>query len=431
MHGFQILMKTNAMVPTTVLCLAAGVMSVYSADWSGYRGSNNDGVSTEKFNWPAGGPKVVWKAPTKTGFSCFAINGGKVFTQMIRDVDGTPREICLALDAQTGKELWFADVAAGKFDGSGNAGTPDNKGGDGPRSTPTVSDGKVYVFTPDLVLHCLDAANGKQIWRKSLLQDHAGRNIGWNSAASAVVDGDLVFVAGGGAGQSLLGINKNTGEVVWKAHDEKITHATPVVATILGTKQVIFFLQSGLLAVSAKDGKALWRFPFRYNVSTAISPIVSGDIVYCSAGYGVGGGACRITKSGEEFSATELYKVQGDKQIANHWSTPFAKDGYLYGMFSFKDYGKGPMKCVDIATGQVKWTQPGFGAGNAILVGDKIVALSDDGQVVIVEPTPTAYKEIGRFKAIEGKCWTTPAFSDGRIYVRSVTEGACLDVSGK
>jgi outer membrane protein assembly factor BamB len=359
------------------------------------------------------------------------VSDGKAYTQVNREINGGPREIVLALDSNTGKELWIADVGSGKYDGGGDDGAADNKGGNGPRSTPTISDGKVYVFGQFLVVFCLDAQTGKLIWNRDLMKEHAGRTIGWKNAASAVVDGDLVFVAGGGPGESLLALNKNTGEVVWKAHDEMITHATPVAATILGERQVIFFLQKGLVSVAPKDGKILWRFPFRYNVSTAASPVVCGDIVYCSAGYGVGGGACKITKEGNEFKATELYKITGDRLIANHWSTPVYKDGHLYGMFSFKKYGVGPLKCVEVATGAVKWEKPGFGAGNVILAGDKVLALADTGELVVVEATPEAYKEIARTKAVAGKCWSTPALSNGRLYVRSTTEGAAFDVSGK
>ena len=98
-------------------------------------------------------------------------------------------------------------------------------------------------------------------------------------------------------------------------------------------------------------------------------------------------------------------------------------------MFSFKEFGKGPLKCVELATGKIKWEQPGFGAGNVILVKDKLAALTDDGRVVIVEATPKAYKELAQAKVIEGKCWSTPAWSDGRLYVRSTKEGACLDLA--
>lgn len=404
-----------------------------AADWPQYHGPNLNGISSEtiKTPWPATGPKVVWKVPTKDGFSSFAIAGGKVFTQVVRDIENAPWEICVALDAATGKELWFTQLAAGRYDGAGNDGAKDNRGGDGPRSTPAVSNGMVYVFTPDLVLHGLDAKTGKKVWAKDLTKEFSARNIGWNNAASPVVDGNLVFVAGGGAGQSLLAFNKKTGEVAWKTLNEEITHSTPTVTTILGQRQVIFFVKSGLVSLATTDGKELWRFPFKFSTSSAISPVVSGDIVYCSAGYGVGGGACRIVKEGGQFVAKELWKTPGNNDVANHWSTPVCKDGYLYGMFSFKKYGSGPMKCVEIATGKIRWDQPGFGAGNVMLVGDKVLALADDGQVVIVATEPATYKELARFKAVDGKCWSTPAFSNGRIYVRSTTEGACLDVSGK
>ncbi len=425
-------MNRSCIVSIVAGVLLAQTSFVQSADWPQYRGPNQDGISTEKvnLNWPASGPKVVWKVPTQNGFSSFAVSGGKVFTQVNRDLNGASREIVVAMDAATGKELWFVDLAVAKYVGGGESGTSDNKGGDGPRSTPTVNAGKVYVLTQFLVLLCLDAETGKTLWTKDLIKEHAGRNIDWKSAASPVVDGDLVFVGGGGPGESLLAFNKNTGEVVWKAHDELITHATPVVATIHGVRQVIFFLQKGLVSVAAQDGKELWRFPFKFSTSTAISPVVAGDIVYCSAGYGVGSGACKITKSGDTFTATELWKIRGDQPVANHWSTPVVKDGYLYGMFSFKKFGTGPLKCVELATGQVKWEKPGFGPGNVLLVGDKILALADDGQLVVVEAAPGAYKELARAKVLAGKCWSTPALSNGRIYVRSTKEGACLDVSG-
>lgn len=407
--------------------------TLQAADWPQYRGPDQTGSSAEQLTlrWPGDGPKVLWKTETNRGFSSFAISGGKALTEVIREIDGKPREVCVALDAKTGKELWATDVGIGTYDRGGDTGAPDNSGGDGPRSTPTLNDGRVYVATQDLVLHCLDAETGHEVWTKDLIKDHAGRNIQWKSAASPVIDGDLVFIGGGGPGQSLLALQKKTGEVAWKSQDETITHATPVVATILGQRQVIFFLKSGLVSVAAQDGKALWKFPFDYRVSTAASPVVCGDIVYCSAGYDVGGGACRIKKVGDEFQAEELYKIPGNRDIPNHWSTPCYKDGYLYGMFSFKKFANGPLKCVEVATGKIIWEQAGFGAGNVIRVNDQIVALTDFGEVVIVEATPTAYKELARAKAITGKCWSTPALSDGRLYVRSTKEGACLDVAGQ
>src|SRR5437870_1070498 len=341
-------------VPALIGVLTVSAWSLRAGDWTQYRGPNGDGIcrETPNLNWPVSGPKVLWRLPVKNGFSSFTIADGKAFTVMTRDLEGAPREVCVALDALTGKELWFAPVGVAVYDGGGDSGTPDNKGGDGPRSTPTVNDGKVYVFNQLLVLFCLDAQTGKVLWTKDLIKEHTGRNIPWKSAASPVVDRNLLFIAGGGPGESLLALNKDTGAVVWKAQDEMITHATPVVRTILGVQQVIFFVRSGLVSVAEKDGVLLWRFPFRFSTSTAASPVVDGDIVYCSAAYGIGGGACRISKNGTGLTATELYRV-ADNKLANHWSTPVVKAGFLYGIYSHKQYGTAPLKCVEMATGQI------------------------------------------------------------------------------
>lgn len=417
----------------TVLALAAlfSAAAIFAADWPGYRGPAGDGKSTEKMSaWSAGGPKALWKVETPNGFSSFAIKDGRAFTLVMRDVDGVNREVLLALDVETGKELWAAVFSPAKYEGGGDSGTRDNSGGDGPRSTPCADGNRVYALTSDLILGCFEASSGKQLWKRDIIKENKGRNISWRNAASPLIDGDLVFVAGGGEGQALLGINKTTGAVVWKGENDKMTHASPVPATILGVHQIIFFTQKGLVAVQPTDGKVLWRHPYRFNVSTAASPVVAGDIVYCSAGYGVGSTAIQLSKQGDTFAAKELWRVTGDK-IANHWSTPVEKDGYLYGMFQFKEYGTGPLKCIELRTGKEKWSQAGFGPGNVILVGGELVALGDAGQVVRVEPTPAGYKEKARFQAVSGKCWSSPAFADGKLFVRSTKEGAAFDLSNK
>ena len=161
----------------SVLGLSLVLQSTLSpaADWPMYRGPNQDGISAEQVGvpWSGDGPKVVWRHPTNTGFSSFAVSGGKALTQVVREIDGQRREICLALDAATGRELWFADIAKGEgYSGGGE--------GDGPRSTPTISDGKVYLLTPDLVARCVAAETGRLVWKRDLMKQNHGRNIGWN-----------------------------------------------------------------------------------------------------------------------------------------------------------------------------------------------------------------------------------------------------------
>jgi outer membrane protein assembly factor BamB len=423
--------RMNGMITLGLLTL--GVLcgfATHAADWPQYRGLNHDGKSSESIEpWGRQGPQVAWKVPTPTGFSSFSVSQGRAFTLVQRDLGGASREVCLALDARTGQRLWEQPVGVAKYDGGGDSGTSNNKGGDGPRSTPSVDGEAVYVLSAQLYLACLDAATGEERWSRDIIREFEGRNINWQSAASPLIDGDLIFVAGGGPDQSLLAFNKTTGEVVWKTGDERMTHATPTVATIHGVRQVIFFMQSGLVAVEAASGKPLWRYAFPYRVSTAASPVVGDDIVYCSAGYSVGAAAVRITRSGEKLAATELWRLRGDRPVANHWSTPVYHEGHLYGMFSFKNYGDGPVKCVELKTGKVKWEQKGFGPGNVILAGNRLLALGDAGQLVLIEAAPDGYRELARADILKGKCWSTPVLSDGRVYARSTIEGVCLEVA--
>ena len=402
-----------------------------AADWSQYRGAETGGVSPETIqtDWQGSAPKCLWRVPTPAGLSSFVAGEGKVFTVVARNTESGPAEVCLALDAATGKELWATPTGIAKYQGGADSGTPDNKGGDGPRSTPAISGGRVFVYSSTLVLQCLDAASGKVLWNKDVIASFGGKNIGWESAMSPVVDGSLVYVAGGGAGQSMLAFKQATGELAWKSGDGGITHATPVVATIQGVRQVIYLLQTGLVSVEAASGRPLWNFPFPYRTCTGCSPVVAGDVVFCTAGYEIGGAACQVVRNGDGFEAKQLWRVTGNKDVASLWSTPVQKDGFLYGMISFKQFGSGPLKCVDLKTGAVRWEKPGFGAGQVILAGKYLLALADDGQLVVVEAVPEAYKEVARFKAVAGKCWSTPALSNGHLFVRSTKEGACFDLT--
>lgn len=402
-----------------------------AADWNQYRGPETDGMTPEQIrtDWQAKAPACVWRVPTVDGFSSFVNGEGKVFTVLTRSNETGLAEVCVALDGATGKELWATPTGIAKYRGGADSGTPDNKGGDGARSTPAVSGGRVFVYSSTLVLHCLDAASGKGLWKQDIVASFGGQNIGWESAISPIVEGGLVYVAGGGAGQSMLAFKQATGELAWKSGEGAITHATPTLATIHGVRQVIYFLQPGLASVEAASGRQLWKFAFPYRTSTACSPVVVGDVVFCTAGYELGGAACQIVRNGGEFEAKGLWRTPGNKDVADLWSTPVVKDGCLYGMMSFKRFGSGPLKCVELKTGAVNWEQPGFGAGQVILAGKHLLALADDGQLVVVEPVPDAYKEITRFKALAGKCWSTPALSNGRVYVRSTKEGACFEVA--
>lgn len=405
---------------------------VSSADWTQYRGPQGNGKSTETIgtiNWARSTPKPIWKIDTPLGFSSFSIADGRGFTLVARSNNAREKvETCIAIDMQTGHELWSVPFGISDYghDG-GNAGARNNQGGDGPRSTPCCDGERVYVYDSYMLLSCLNAKSGEIIWQVDVPKEYEGRNIKWMNASSPVLDGNNVYVGGGGPNKTFLAFNKTSGQLVWKSGDETITHATPSLASIHGDRQLIFFAKSGLVSVAADSGQEYWRAEFPFSVSTAASPIVNGNYAYCSAGYGVGAGLFKILSGEDGYSADEVWFKPN--KLMNHWSTPLVHDGHLYGIFEFKKYGSAPLNCVDLKSGKIKWSKRGFGPGNCILVGDKLVVLSDDGHVVIVEASPNAYRELARVKAIEGKCWSTPAFSNGKLVVRSTIEAACFDLT--
>lgn len=403
-----------------------GASSALAATWNQYRGPQHDGSTAEPLPSKVSLSDPSWRIPLNTGFSSFVSDGASVYTVVRREVEGSDFEALLALDASTGKERWAQTLTFLRYghDG-GNSGARGNDGGDGPRSTPAVLDGRVFVIDSDLRVYAFGADSGKSLWKHDLMREFGGRNIKWKNAASPLLDGGRLYVAGGGAGQSFLAFDQKNGELVWKTGDALMTHATPVAATLHGQRQILFFNQKGVTSVAAADGKTLWHHDFPFRISSAASPVIYEDIVYCSAGYGVGAAAFRVTKSGEGYATEELWRERGN-DLANHWSTPVCKDGYLYGLYGFKEYGNAPLACVDIRTGEMKWKEAGFGPGHLTLVGDQLLVLGDAGQLAVVAAIPKGYQELAKETLLKGKCWTTPVYSGGKIFARSASEGLCL-----
>lgn len=411
--------------------LFVAVSSAHASDWPQYRGPNHDGVSTDpiRSNWSAEPPRQIWKVPLGRALSSFSVGGGKVFTQVRRKNGSDDQEFCVALDSEMGKELWAVPLGIADYP---NGGVGDD---DGPRSTPSLDGDRVFVLTTYLRLSCLDAATGQIVWDKNLITEFGAVVIPWQNAASPLIEGDLVLVnSNGRPGQHLLAFRKQDGSVVWKGQNDGMTQSSPVAASIGGVRQAIFFAQSGLVSVAPDTGTVLWRYPLRYNgTSVAASPVVAGDMVYCSRGYPAstttaqaGAVVVKVASSGGAFTAGQVWtKVN---QLMNHWSTPVELNGFLYGMFG---HGLLSFKCVDLSTGAEKWSVDGLGYGGVLVADGKILASSEDGLLILVDPNPNAYTEVTRYRALNGKTWNVPAMSNGRIYFRSTTEGVCLDVAGK
>jgi outer membrane protein assembly factor BamB len=391
-----------------ILGLIADVaLGAGGVDWYRWRGPDLNGISKEtgwQAQWPAAGPKVLWKASVGTGFASFSVSGGLVYT--MGNANNTDTTFCL--DARTGKEVWHHSYAC-PLD-------PKNFEG-GPCATPTVADGRVYTFSRKGDVFCLDAAKGDVIWSKNLNQDPGLEIPVWGCSSSALIEGDLVVLNMGSAGVAL---DKKSGKVVWASAKSAGAYATAVPLKIGGDLCLAIFSRQSLVAVKAASGQELWSYPWKteYDVNSA-DPIVAGDQIFISSGYNHGGALLKL-------GGPTPVKVWENKNMRNHFNSCVLWKGHLYGP---DDSG---LRCLAFDTGALKWTYREFGKGSLMIADGKLVALSEKGELIIAEPTPAEFKPISRAKILTGKCWTTPVLSNGQIYCRNaVGNVVCVDVSGK
>ncbi len=398
---------TLARCLSSLSLLTLAVIQTPAADWPQWRGPEVNGISKEtgwKAEWPAEGPKQLWKTKVGTGFSSFAIANGRVYT--MGNADDTDTVFCL--DAATGKEVWKHSYPQ-KLEAKNYEG--------GPNATPTVDGDRVYTCSKNAEIFCLDAAKGTVVWSKKLAEELGTKKPTWAYASSVLVEGDLLLVNVGSAGTAL---NKKDGKVVWTSGKEVANYSTPVPFNADGKRAIALFTKDHLAALLVADGQELWRYPWKtdYDINAA-DPIVSGNEVFISSGYNHGAALLRITGNKPE-------KVWENRNMRNHFNSCVLWQDHLYGV------DEKELRCIVWKTGEVKWGDPKFGKGSLIIADGKIIGLGEKGELLIAEAKPEAYKPLARAQVLGGKCWTAPALANGRIYCRNAAgDVVCLDVSGK
>ena len=393
------------------VCLLAG--TALAADWPQLRGPNRDGISRETGllkGWPAGGPKVLWKAPAGEGFSHITVSKGRLFTLY---GEGS-NDVAVAYDAATGKPAWKTPLGSKFINDQGN----------GPRSTPTVDGDMVYTLTATGRLAALKAADGKKVWERDLRGELGAEPPQWGISTSPLVEGNLLLVdVGGSGGKSLVAFDKKTGKTVWTSQNEQAGYSAPIAITVGGVRQVIFFTGRAVLSVSPKDGKLFWRVPWRtdYDVNAATPIFVAPDKLYISSGYGTGAALFKIKVAGGKVSADEIWQ---SRKMKNQFSSSVLHNGHIYG------FDNSVLKAISVATGEEVWKESGFGHGSLILADGHLVVLSERGKLLLVEATPAGYREKGSTQILSGKCWTAPTLANGRLYLRNEEELLALNWTG-
>jgi outer membrane protein assembly factor BamB len=381
-----------------------------------FRGRKRDGVvigpSLER-DWRTRPPKLLWRQPVGGGYSGFAVAGNVAVTLEQRGEE----EVVVCYDAATGRERWRYAYPA-HFS--------ERLGGEGPRATPTISHGDIFSLGATGVLVCLNGNTGALKWSVNILEGNA--NIIWGMAGSPLVYDRVVVVNPGVQAKSLsdkalAAYDRSTGKPVWRAGNRRAGYSSPMLATIADKHQILLFDGQGLGGFDAQTGKELWQFKWdeTLNGINVAEPIVLNDRVFISSGYGIGCALLQLSRSGDQWSAKEIWK---NKAMRCRFSNPVVYKGNIYGL------DEGLLVCLDPKTGQRKWREGRYGHGQLLLSGDLLVILSETGQLALVEAKPGAYREVASFPAIGGKTWNYLALMDGKAFVRNHLEMACYDLTG-
>ncbi len=406
---------------------AVGAVEVKEGDWAEFRGPKRDGVvrgatlDADAF----ANSKPMWNAPVGPGWGSFAVAGDRLYTiEQVGD-----REAVVCLDAATGKQVGERYTYPAKFD--------DAQAGVGPRSTPTVSGGKVYAMGATGHLCCLTAADLTPVWTADLVADAGGVRPMWGFASSPLVVHGLVIVYTGGLNdKGVTAFDAADGKVKWQAGEGTHGYSSAQLVTFAGIEQVLMASNYGVESFDPKSGTVLWKheWPMSMGNRTCQVPILGdGELLLCSGVGILGSKRLKVTKTAYAWDVKVVWE---SKKLS-----PYFNDGVVYQTHYYGFSGK-VFHCLDLATGKEKWSATPaakYGNGQVLLFADQGLllvteaknSLTDTGRVFLLKATPDDHEELASFPGIQGKTWNHAAFAHGRLYLRNGQEAACYELPAK
>ncbi len=294
--------------------------------------------------------------------------------------------------------------------------------GSGPRSTPTVDEGLVYALGPTGIFHCLRADTGEKVWRHDLGIEFSAPIPKYGLACSPLVEGNLVIVTPGGQhGSAVAAFDKHSGALLWKALDDPIGYSSPIATTAAGVRQVLVLTNQALVSLRPEDGRVYWRHPWEaaggFNIAT---PIVFGDYVFLSSGYGKGCALLEISAAGGGLRAAVVYE---HNRMRNHFASSVRLGDHVYG------FDNASLACLNVRTGKVCWRQTsrrGHKKGSLTAADGRLIVLGEQGRLSLVDATPDGFRERSGYQVSANKCWTVPVVAGGRLFVRDEGQLVCL-----
>jgi outer membrane protein assembly factor BamB len=423
------------LVPTFMLASLVAALPISADDWPQWRGLQRDGKSAETGllgQWPEAGPPLAWRATgIGAGYSTVSVADGRVFT--MGDLgDG---QYVFALKQDGGALLWKTRVGPIHEDKRG-----------GPRATPTVDGELVYALTTEGSVVCLKTPTGEEVWRRSLPDDFGGYlmkamgSYDWRFSESPLVDGNRVVVTPGHIEALMVALNKTTGEEIWRTQGRRLgprgadgaAYSSIVISEAGGTRQYVQLVGRGLIGVEADTGRLLWGYNrVASDIANIATPIIRGDFVFASAGYGTGAGLVKVSRGEDgKYAAEEVYFLEADT-MQNHHGGVILHEGALY---TGTGHNKGFPIAVDFETGKVEWG-PVRNAGSssaAVSYADgRLYLRYQDGLMILIEADAEEYRERGSFLIpdVVKESWANPVISDGKLLLREQDALYCYDVA--
>ena len=396
-----------------VVTSTASAQEVAKTDWPQILGGNRNGVSAEgmELDWKKE-PSPVWQVDVGEGFSGPVISGDHLIL-FHRPRGPSATMVVQKFDLSKGKSIWKAKIRSqyeGKMDGDG-----------GPKATPVIQDGFVYCHGPDGELACVDFETGKTKWEINARRKFKAPSGYFGCGSSpVVVDGKVLLNVGGKDGAAVVAFDASSGEVLWKAVDDTASYSSPIVVEHDGKKLAVFLTRTKFVGLDVSTGEVQFSNEFGVRGPTAVAavPVAFGSKIFANAAYNVGATVVDLANIPERGGSIEP-DWSSENAFASHYGTPVFREGHFYGTSGREDMRNGSFRCIDAATGDIKWDQPSFPVGHTLLIGDQLLILDHKGKLTLAKANADKFNVLKTATIFRGATRAIPAFSNGRLFFRS------------
>ncbi|MCD0460105.1 outer membrane protein assembly factor BamB family protein [Roseiconus lacunae] len=366
--------------------------------------------------------EVVWDHGIGQGWSSFSVSGGFAVTLEQRD----DQECLSCYRIADGGLEWMTQ----------HEGLHHNTlGGTGPRSTPTIDQGKVYATTATGHLWCVTLEEGNVVWSHDLLSIAGWNQVEfeaaapWGYAPSPLIVDNLCIVPLGGPRESsdafsLIAFDRENGDIRWKGGDDQLSYASPMLMTFDGDRHVVSVNEKTVSGHRLTDGKTLWSFDWPGSTNTgatcASALPVPGGRVLVGKGYGGGSALVQVHRSDNGWSTEDVWR--SNRVLKTKFTHANVRDQVAFGI------SNGSLQAVDLTEPSVFWTQPRrqrSEEGHSILVDDVLVVQDEQGDLVFVNASLADYEELLRLDALNSKTWNIPTVAGRYVLVRNDRQAIC------